>query len=116
MPKLDEVSAKSKARRFKALLPKIERAIAQGARHTDIIEALREEGLALRENTYFTYLRRYRSAPLPQSKAGGGNAPFRATIAMAAVAPAAAPLNTGQELERPPRFDYNPRGIPDLLK
>ena len=71
---LNELAPKAKARRFCALLPMIEAKIEAGVRHADIIRALEEQGLPLPENTYFTYLRRYRRAgrtwqklDLPQS-------------------------------------------------
>jgi len=41
-------------------LPIIEAKIQAGVCHADIMRALKEQGLALLENTYFTYLRRYR--------------------------------------------------------
>ena len=60
MNSLHGLAPKAKARRFRALLPIIEAKIQAGVCHADIMRALKEQGLALLENTYFTYLRRYR--------------------------------------------------------
>jgi hypothetical protein len=114
--KLQNLPVKAKARRFKALLPIIERKIAEGVHHKDIIEALRDEGLALPENTYFTYLRRYRSQ---NSRTTDRSAPVRALDASGPKPPAGQPPlvpSSSGDADRPPRFDYDPRGIPDLLK
>ena len=116
MSSLHGLTPKSKARRFRALLPDIEAKIDAGACHADIIRALKEEGLELLENTYFTYLRRYRRR--------GSTAERREAHA---VAPSARMPVTGeskpgpgqsaeQGARRPPTFEYDPRGIPELLK
>src|SRR5258708_7402430 len=96
---LNELAPKAKARRFRTLLPMIE----AGVRHGDIIHALASEGLSPPENTYFTYLRRYRRN---RSRAGWQEARASST-------PTQGGENTAR---RPPTFDYDPRGIPDLLK
>jgi hypothetical protein len=113
MSSLHGLAPKAKARRFRALLPVIEAKIEAGVCHADIMRALKEQGLALLENTYFTYLRRYRGKQSIPERRG----------AQAAALPAAAgesPPGAGQPGEhaarRPPTFDYDPRGIPDLLK
>ena len=116
MSSLHGLTPKAKARRFRALLPDIEAKIDAGACHADIIRALKEEGLELLENTYFTYLRRYRRR--------GSTAERREAHA---VAPSARMPVTGeskpgpgqsaeQGARRPPTFEYDPRGIPELLK
>ena len=117
MNSLHGLAPKAKARRFRALLPIIEAKIQAGVCHADIMRALKEQGLALLENTYFTYLRRYRRN---RSRAGWQEA--RASSAHLA-SPAASgelpatPTQGGENTaRRPPTFDYDPRGIPDLLK
>lgn len=103
MKGLKELAPKAKARRFRALLPMIEAKIEAGVRHADIMRALGEQGLPLPENTYFTYLRRYRRK---RSRAGRPEAQ-----------PRSAQVQGGENAaRRPPTFDYDPRGIPDLLK
>jgi hypothetical protein len=113
MSSLHGLAPKAKARRFRALLPIIEAKIQAGVCHADIMRALKEQGLGLLENTYFTYLRRYRGKQSIAERRG----------TQAAALPAAAgesPPGSGQSGEhaarRPPTFDYDPRGIPDLLK
>ena len=116
MSSLHSLAPKAKARRFRALLPLIEAKIGAGVAHADIIRALSEQGLPLVENTYFTYLRRYRK----ESPVEGRR---RAQAAAPSTLPADAGISSpgpGQSSEhgarRPPTFEYDPRGIPDLLK
>src|SRR5882762_4422501 len=88
MNSLHGLAPKAKARRFRALLPIIEAKIQAGVCHADIMRALKDQGLALLENTYFTYLRRYRgkqstaerrgaqaAAPSALRAAAGGSRP-----------------------------------------
>ena len=99
------------------MLPTIEAKIEAGVCHADIIRALEQQGLSLPENTYFTYLRRYR-----KNRSRAGRQEARASSAHLA-SPAtsdelpAMPTQDGENTaRRPPTFDYDPRGIPDLLK
>src|SRR6266851_4766028 len=87
MNSLHGLAPKAKARRFRALLPVIEAKIEAGVSHADIMRALKEQGLALLENTYFTYLRRYRGK---QSTAEWRGAQ--------AAAPSALPAESGESL------------------
>jgi hypothetical protein len=99
---LGVLSSEVKARRFLALLPAIEAKLREGVRHQEIMRALNAHGLELSRNTYFSYLRRFRGkGPIPQ-----------------AVSPVPQPSSEGGDgsSRRPPTFDYDPRGIPDLLK
>jgi hypothetical protein len=108
MNPLHALTPKAKARRFRALLPDIEAKIEAGVRHADILRALRAQGLELLENTYFTYLRRYRRK---RSKTERREAQ--------ATAPSTPPANDApgeQAAHRPATFEYDPRGIPELLK
>ena len=115
MNSLHGLAPKAKARRFRALLPIIEAKIQAGVCHADIMRALKEQGLALLENTYFTYLRRYRGKQSIAERRGAQAAAPSAVPAAAESLPVA-----GQPGEhaahRPPTFDYDPRGIPELLK
>lgn len=117
MKGLKELAPKAKARRFRALLPMIEAKIEAGVRHADIMRALGEQGLPLPENTYFTYLRRYRRK---RSRAGRPEAQPRSAHLASPAASGELPATQVQGGEnaarRPPTFDYDPRGIPDLLK
>ena len=91
-----------KARRFLVLLPVIEAKLREGVRHPEIRRALKEQGIELSRNTYFSYLRRFR-----------GKRP--AAVAAQHAVPSEKESGDGAS-RRPPTFDYDPRGIPDLLK
>jgi len=114
---LNELAPKAKARRFRALLPMIETKIEAGVRHADIIRALAGQGLSLPENTYFTYLRRYRRnrsrAAWQEARASSAHLASPAASGELQATPTQGGENTAR---RPPTFDYDPRGIPDLLK
>ena len=113
MSSLHGLAPKAKARRFRALLPVIEAKIEAGVCHADIMRALKDQGLALLENTYFTYLRRYRGK---QSIAELRGAQAAALPVAASESLPGAGQSGEQAARRPPTFDYDPRGIPDLLK
>lgn len=117
MGALNELAPKAKARRFRSLLPAIEAKIEAGVRHADIIRALGSHGLSLPENTYFTYLRRYRrnrsSASRQEAQARSAYLP---SPPASGELPAAAPQGGENAARRPPTFDFDPRGIPELLK
>ena len=119
MSSLHGLAPKAKARRFRALLPVIEARIEAGVRHADIIRALSDQGLSLRENTYFTYLRRYRSRHAAAQRQGAQAAARPAHTALPArigESPTSSSQCGDNSARRPPTFDYDPRGIPDLLK
>jgi hypothetical protein len=103
---LSELKPRSKAARFRLLLPTIETKIKAGVEHAQIIEALAKVGLDLTPGTYFNYLKRSRL------RAAAGKAPPQATVAVANEAP------QFKQPQRPPTFDYDPTGknIQDLLK
>lgn len=117
MKVLRELAPKAKARRFRALLPMIKAKIEAGVRHADIMSALGEQGLPLPENTYFTYLRRYQSSRLQVTRQGAEATLVHLASPAASSEPPATPSQGGENAaRRPPAFDYDPRGIPDLLK
>lgn len=101
---LAQLKPKSKAARFRLYMPAIESKIRDGVGHAQIREALAELGLELTTATYFNYLKRSRRrAQKPGSPAArGGLAPGE--------------VLEPKRLEPPRKFDYDPRGIPDLLK
>jgi hypothetical protein len=116
MSSLHGLAPKAKARRFRALLPVIEARIEAGVRHADIIRALGDHGLVLRENTYFTYLRRYRRKQSRAERQRAQPAAHSASPAVTGESPTSASQSGENAGRRPPTFDYDPRGIPDLLK
>jgi hypothetical protein len=112
---LGSLAPKSKAGQFRLLLPAIEAKIREGVGHAAIIRALQEQGLEFTEGTYFNYLQRYRTgvamAPARRAAPQGGVSGTARTST-----PPASPDPSGNAGRRPPTFDYDPRGIPDLLK
>lgn len=114
---LSDLKPKAKSRRFRSLLPTIEAKIEAGVRHVDIIRALRNQGLSLPENTYFTYLRRYREyrsgAERQEPRTSTAHLP---SPAASGEPPATASQGGENVARRPPTFEFDPRGIPDLLK
>src|SRR5437879_12404046 len=106
---LGSLVPKSKAGRFRLLLPAIEAKITEGVTHAAIIRALKEQGLHFTEGTYFNYLQRYRTggAMAPARRAAPqGDASGTARIST----PSASPDPSGNAGRRPPTFDYDPRG------
>ena len=104
---IEKLEARTKAGRLRGLMPTIEAKVRQGIRHVDIIEALNEQGFAISEYTYRSYLQRYRKKQI----AGGKSAQGGALLNKPTAGPST--LGTGG---RPRTFDYDPRGNPDLLK
>lgn len=105
---IEKLEARTKAGRLRSLMPMIEAKIRQGVRHVEIIRALNEQGFAISEYTYRSYLQRYRR------KQGARGKPARvgAPVSDASSAVPSVPGTGG----RPRTFDYDPRGNPDLLK
>ena len=115
---LRKLSPHAKARRLLDMLPIIETKINEGVSHREIIRALSEQGLELSKNTYFSYLRRFRKRGAAVA-AGTQSARLAVSPSMTGLqqpVPNAA-RDTGENAaRRPPTFDYDPHGIPDLLK
>jgi len=99
---IEKLEARTKAGRLRGLMPMIEAKIRQGIRHVDVIRALNDQGFAISEYTYRSYLQRYRKRQAAKK-------------ALLAEIPSSAPPVAGVA-RKPPTFDYDPRGIPDLLK
>ena len=97
---LKELPVEKKARRLRVLWPLIEAKLAEGVSHAAVLEFLNRNGFDLTEGTYKNYLHRFRKGAAPRLPA------------LAATMPAA----VREAGSRPATFDYDPRGIPDLLK
>ena len=112
---LNAVEPVGKSRRFRLLLPVITAKIERGVEHAEIIKALAEQGLELTQGTYFSYLKRYRSAEPAKPQHTSPAEPLRELPKPPAPqSPSATSAGTST---RPKTFDYDPRGIhPDLLK
>lgn len=108
-----------KAKRLKHLWPTIEDKLAEGVSHAEILRLLNETSFELSERTYKSYLYRYRKrrrTPGQQSARiclAESTAPQSDGASKAATFPASAEIETHK---RPPTFDFNPSGIPELLK
>ncbi len=99
---IEKLEARTKAGRLRGLMPMIETKIRQGIRHVDVIRALNDQGFAISECTYRSYLQRYRRRQAAKKT-------------LLAEIPSSVPPVAGVT-GRPPAFDYDPHGIPDLLK
>ena len=115
---LQQLEVGRKAKRLRGLWPAIERRLVDGVSHAEILRLLNENGFALTERTYKSYLYRYRKrrrtterqpAPTPISNL----TPESADLAKGPTFPT--PTETDGP-KRPPTFDFDPRGIPDLLR
>ena len=102
---LAELPVEKKARRLKLLWPLIEAKLAEGVSHAVVLEFLNRNGFELTEGTYKSYLHRFRKL----RRAPGRAEPQTPCIATA-------PASRPEGGNRPATFDYDPRGIPDLLK
>ena len=102
---LVQLPVEKKARRLKVLWPLIEAKLAEGVSHAVVLEFLNRNGFELTEGTYKSYLHRFRKLR---------RVPGRAEPHAPCGAPAPATRPEGGN--RPATFDYDPRGIPDLLK
>lgn len=112
---VETLQVKTKAARLRALMPLIEAKVRDGVRHTDIIVALNEQGFELSKPTYLSILQRYRqkqsvSGAAPASSPHVSKDDVRTTPSSFNESP---PRVAGN---RPPTFEHDPKGNPDLLK
>jgi hypothetical protein len=117
---LQQLKVGRKAKRLQSLRPTIEEKLAEGVSHAEILVLLNENGFALTERTYKSYLYRYRKR---RRTSGQQRAPTYLTETArpqtAEMAQAATSTASDEVVrhKRPPTFDYDPRGIsPELLK
>jgi len=115
---LQQLTVGRKAKRLRGLWPTIERRLAEGVSHAEILGLLNANGFALTERTYKSYLYRYRKrrrstarqpAPAPLSTL----TPENVELAQGTTSPT--PTEADRP-KRPPTFEYDPRGIPELLR
>ena len=115
---LQQISVGRKAKRLRGLWPTIEKKLAEGVTHGEILRSLNENGFVLTERTYKSYLYRYRkrrrsTEQQPPLKPISTQAPENADLAQRTTCPT--PTEAGGP-KRPPTFEYDPRGIPELLR
>lgn len=108
---LANLGAKTKTARLRALMPAIEAKLAEGVRHAEIVAALNQQGFDLTEKTYRNYLHRQRKRQKQSTLTANQTL---GVVASATTPPISAPKAVAAT--RPPTFDYDPHGIPDLLK
>jgi hypothetical protein len=102
---LEQLPIDKKARRLRLLWPLIEAKLTEGVSHAAVLELLNRNGFGLTEATYKNYVQRFRKLQrtvVPERPAGR-------TLTTPAI-------TTSEASNRPATFDYDPRGIPDLLK
>jgi len=108
-------------KRLLPLWPDIEAKLAAGVSQAEIVGLLNGNGFDMTLATFKTYLHRQRKrnqrVRLGQHANPVQSAP-RGTETVGVVASATSPPITAVKVgaTRPPTFDYDPRGIPDLLK
>lgn len=101
---LEQLPIEKKARRLRVLWPLIEAKLAEGVSHAAVLDFLNRNGFDLTEGTYKNYVHRCRKTQ--QAPATAQPVPIRPS----------APATRSDVTNRPATFDYDPRGIPDLLK
>lgn len=118
---LHELPIARNTKRLLPLWPDIEAKLAAGVSQVEIVALLNGNGFDMTLATFKTYLHRQRKRnpkaahSLPAKPALSA---AMATQAAGVVAPATSPPTMAVKVgaTRPPTFDYDPRGIPDLLK
>lgn len=102
-----------KSRRLEEIWPDIERRLASGASHAEIVELLNRDGFALTVGTFKNYVQRLRKRQRQKQKGGSSAAVKLAPAVDAKTEPSATSPAT---VQRPRTFNFDPRGNPDLLK
>ena len=115
---LQQLAVGRKAKRLRGLWPTIERRLAEGVSHAEILALLNQNGFALTERTYKSYLYRYRkrrraAARQPAPTQIATLTPENAELAQGATCPVP---TEAERPKRPPTFEFDPRGIPELLR
>jgi hypothetical protein len=111
---LEEVPIATKADQLRAVWPLVEQKLAGGASHAAVLGALNQDGYSLTERTYKSYVYRFRK----ERRQASGTPAVQGSHAVAAFTTQPAAVVDARALgkKRPRTFDYDPRGIPDLLK
>lgn len=113
---LEALPIATKARRLQEVWPLIEQKLLAGTSHADILRALNDRGFDLSQRTYKTYVYRFRkrqrNRPPQDSGAAAKGPPARTSQS----SPPVLPTPGSNAPIRPATFDFDPRGIPDLLK
>jgi hypothetical protein len=117
---LQQLKVGRKSKRLQSMWPAIEAKLAEGVSHAEILVLLNENGFALTERTYKSYLYRHRKRRRTTGLRRDPMSSTEATKTQSAVVAQESSFNAPAGIEkqkRPPTFDYDPRGIsPELLK
>jgi hypothetical protein len=114
---LKELPITTKAKRLQDLWPLIEQKLLGGTSHADILRGLNDSGFDLTERTYKTYAYRFRKRQRTTGASSTSCASQTSPVANTRPAEVGAPSVPGSGVaKRPATFDFDPRGIPDLLK
>ena len=105
---LSEVAVERKSKRLRLLWPLIEAKLAEGVSHAAMLDFLNRSGFDLSERTYKSYLYRHRKAQRLAPRPAGSQRMKPASLAVSTA--------VSGEIGKPTTFDYDPAGIPDLLK
>ena len=103
-----------KSKRLLEMWPAIEQKLAQGVSHAEILELLNRNGFELTRETYRSYVRRFRKRQ--KGSAPGGSSKAVSAPPVQPIGHVEKPQTATTGPQRPRTFDYDPRGIPDLLK
>lgn len=106
-----------KSKQLRSLFTSIEKKLVAGISHREILEMLNSNGLELTERTYKSYLYRERKRRRSSGQPGLQR-PARRQSMVQTSEPADTGTAQSQDLTatRPRTFDFDPSGIPDLLK
>ena len=113
---LEALPIATKARRLKALWPLIEQKLVAGTSHADILRALNDSGFDLSERTYKTYVYRFRQRQRKEATQDQRDPPSGCAVRTISSSLPSSTVPRNDAPRRPPTFDFDPRGIPDLLK
>jgi len=113
---LEALPIATKARRLQVLWPLIEQKLLAGTSHSEILRALNDGGFDLSERTYKTYVYRFRKRQRKEAPPNQGASPSDSPARTALSSLASRPNPDNDAPKRPATFDFDPRGIPDLLK
>jgi hypothetical protein len=111
---LCQLSVGNKAKRLQLLWPLIEAKLAEGVSHAAMLDLLNRNGFGLTERTYKSYLYRHRKKQRAREQDGEAKTSKKETQVLSGLA--TSPAFSADAPKRPATFDYDPRGIPDLLK
>lgn len=115
---LQELPIARNTKRLLPLWPVIEAKLAAGVAHADILALLNGNGFSMSLGTFRIYLYRQRKRQQGMAHDSSVRPALNDVKTPGVVAPATSPPISAVKAgaTRPPTFDYDPRGIPDLLK